>query len=516
MSRYLDAAKAAVQTLLEKQSVHWGGNPDGPLCITASQVSCKAFRTIGGRSNSKQISFPFPKPAMEDQPYRLDISFWPVMTLLSEVSGDPVYQQYVHDMAKAFVPVGFEPLSGLGYFGEMADFDAIRLEPLSVYPGEACFKPTDDIPLGILWNAAPEAMARMFRSMFYGLIQRPETMEYNRFCEYDYDDSAKKPCRIFRSNHCATAYAGAYMMQWWGFYFAHSGDTECIGWAQAIANKWQKVQHPVSGLVPCWFGDDLLDGDVMPPRPFTNNWDGKSAVWFLRAADEWKKMPEGQTLAAQLEDMALKLITGMAKYGYDAESRTFPQWINVDGSAIRHTTWYTYYSKGERDKAAEKDPLLNEVDVFAGSGFYQSIRPWILEGGNPLPYNITYCAKRTGDPYLIDRAREFAVIIMEESRKLTGEFNGEDQWSYPANASYIKMMILLFEMTAESRYLDWACELADLELKQLTRPLPPETPEWWRMYFRGAWIESLMLLHRAITQSEIRLPAGKSDFAVAT
>jgi len=104
----------------------------------------------------------------------------------------------------------------------------------------------------------------------------------------------------------------------------------------------------------------------------------------------------------------------------------------------------------------------------------------------------------TGDPYLLQRAQELAVLVMNEARQLTGEFTARDQWTMPANAVYIKTMLHLWSATRDSRYLNWAREIADIELDFLSRPLPPGKPQWWRLPLRNSWIESLLVLHQAL------------------
>jgi len=42
----------------------------------------------------------------------------------------------------------------------------------------------------------------MFKAMFYGLVTEPETMSFNRYCSYDFDDSSKKPVLELSSSHC--------------------------------------------------------------------------------------------------------------------------------------------------------------------------------------------------------------------------------------------------------------------------------------------------------------------------
>jgi hypothetical protein len=197
--------------------------------------------------------------------------------------------------------------------------------------------------------------------------------------------------------------------------------------------------------------------------------------------------------------MGERLIKGLARYGYDAETWTFPQWVNLDGSIRRETTWYTFFSQEQKDEALKKDPELDGVPVFSGEGFYAAGPSAVATGGS-VPYHVALGAQMTGDEELRDRAREFADLVMEEAGKLTSEFNELDQWTYPATSSYIKMLLLLFQMTDEGQHLDRARQLADMELEFLSRPLPEDKPEWWRLSARNALLEAMLLLHQEVSQ----------------
>jgi len=167
----------------------------------------------------------------------------------------------------------------------------------------------------------------------------------------------------------------------------------------------------------------------------------------------------------------------MARHSYDAERRLFPHWINVDGP-LACVSWSIVSFQEARDEAMRRELILEGVSVFCGSGFYSGLRPWFLACGTDLPDYVALAARMTGDAELPGRAEEFAATIREEAGKLTGEFNIGGQRSFPANPSYVKTLLLVFESTGRRRYLDWARELADLEPELLSRPLSNGTHKW--------------------------------------
>jgi hypothetical protein len=498
MSDYLAFVKEGVRTLLERQSARLGGRPDGTPCITVSRNLIRTWRTVG-RKDGGYYSIRIEGHPLEPEPHRLDTQAWPVLDLLSEVTGDPQYRRLVDGMAGAFAEHGFDPASGLGYLGTETQFDALRLSPVYAHgpEGTPIFKPGLNVPLDRLWEAAPERMARMFKSAYYGLITRPENMDYNRYCSYGFDDRLKRPSTAFNPRHVAFAQTGAMLIHWWGFHFARTGDGESLAWAQRMADKWGAVQDPASGLIPHCFMNERSEADTQPPRPYACYGEMMTLVSLLRAVREFEKRPEGAALAGQVDGVARRLLRGMVRHGYAPEERVFPHWMYLDGRPCRETVAYCFGTQAEKEAAVRKDPALKEVAVYFGTGFYTD---WPSNVGvqNDFPGHAALGARMTGEAEAWAACRRYADDLMEEAGRLTGPFNAQGQWTYSASASYVKMLLLLFEGTQERRYLDWAQRLADTELDFLARPLPAGQPEWWRMPFRDSLLEALLRLHRAL------------------
>ena len=495
VSEYLDFVKLGVETLIERQSARAGGRPDGASCITVTRQSQRTTRNMGGKQGNTWHTFLIQAQPMEQKPYRLDFNVWPVLDLLSEVTGDAQYRRLVDGMADVFAEHGFDPASGLGYLGVQSEFDVVRLQPVPVSSyAEVTFKPAANLPIDRLWAVAPEKLTRMFKAAYYGLITRPENMDYNRYCSYGFDDSAKKPSMAFRSNYVAFAQTGAMLIHWWGYLFARTGDLECLGWAQAMAAKWAAVQHPESGLIPHWFGSDRGDEPVQPPRPHANSGEMMTMVSLLEGEVELRKRPEGVGLADQVGGMARRLLRGMARYGYVPEERIFPQWFHLDGRVQEEAVFYCFRTQAQKDEAVKKDPIMQEVAVFPGTGFYTGW-PSYLGADNHYPFDMALGAQMAGDGEALSAARKYADDLMEEAGKQTGPLNAQGQWAYQASASYIKTLLLLRQMTGEQRYLDQAKQLAAMELAFLSRPVAG-APEWWRLPFRDDLLEALLVLHQ--------------------
>jgi hypothetical protein len=453
---------------------------------------------MGGKKG-RYRAFPIREQPMEMEPCRLDVRAWPVLDLASDVTGDAAYRQMVDAMAEGFAHKGFDPASGLGYLGVQVEYDVIHQQPVPVSSyAEPTFKPSFDVPLARLWDVAPDKMARMMKSAYYGLITRPETMDFNRYCSYGFDGAAKKPSMAFSSRHVAFAQTGSMLIHWWGDAFVRTGDREYLTWAQKMADKWQAGMNPTTGLIVHWYGSQEQGEPTQPPNLFSNSGDSKTGLEFLRAGAALRASPASAALAGQVSSMGLCLLRGLARYGYLADERLFPQWIDLDGRARRETTFYTFGSQAEKDEAVRQDPTLADVAVYVGSGFYHS-GPWVMGIQNSFPHDVALGAALTDDPELIERTRQMATHAHAEASKLTSGLTAENQWTYPASAAYVKTLLVLHTLTGNHTYLEWAREIADRELAYLAQARPAGVPEWWRQPFRNELIEATLLLHRALS-----------------
>jgi len=492
---YLAFVVDTVEQLIRHQSCRLGGKPDGVRLITVVAKDAPARRNLVRDTHGKPLhSEPIIVRGMGlspefYEPYGADLDAWMLLDLLSQVAGEPKYAELVTDMAEAFAPHGFDPRSGLGYMGEEAQLDVFRLRPVnrrrSVRP---LYKHGPDLPMDRLWRHAPKQMSRMSKAMFYGLITVPKVMAFNRFCDYGFDDRARKLFLKPNERHGAFESAAGGLIQWWGSCFAHTGDRECLEWAQKMADKWQAAQHPKSGLVPY----TIPWGKRTPPPPNTRG-GARFALALLKAAEEIRKRPEGRALAAQLTQMGLKLARGVALYGYDVQEAKFRETIHLDGRPYPTVTPRFFSTRQEKDEVVKLDPKASLVPVYTnGESFYLQGPYWRYTTGVRTPHDIAMAAWLTEDPQLQEQVKVFAEGVMQESRKLTSEFTPQGKWTFSGTGLYLKMMVLLYQMTDEPQYLQWARTLADEEMDRLDQIT---YPEWWRMLERSDFMEGLLRLY---------------------
>jgi hypothetical protein len=518
MNRYLNFAQESIETLIEKQAAPWGGSAEGPLCLTITCRTNNSYRSVGAKQGDSYISFWFPAAPFEMEPKRLDLGLWDILDRLALATGEQRYTTMVDAMVKAFVSCGFEPISGLGYLGQEAQFDVETLLPCPIgsYP-KPKFKPQADLPLERLWAAAPTSVARMFKAAYRGMITRPETMDFNRWCLYGFDDSQAQPAMEFNPGHIGFAQTGAALIHYWGFHYARTGDSNTLDWAQRMADKWSAVQHPETGLLPYFFGSGEPGTQEMPPAAQCHITDTMTALSLLRARDELMKRPASQPLAKQVEAMATQLLQGIANFGYDDTRGIFPSWMALDTGAYDYTAiWYTFPTQELKDEAVLRDPVLQEVEVFVGPGFYSDGK-WSFGVDNIVPHDIALGALWTGDAVLRERAEFLAARAMEAARQLKSGFNERGQWTCSASASYIRMMLALLDLTGDEKYLENAQFLADQEMEFLARPLPAGQIEWWRHTFRNNIIDAMLELGIAVAErASADSEANLSTQAVST
>lgn len=352
-----------------------------------------------------------------------------------------------------------------------------------------------------MWRHMPDRMHRCFRSMYLGLITDPRTFDYNRFCSYGFDDSVGEHSMVKNSGHCAFDTAGARMIHWWSSCWRHAGDRQCLEWAQQMADKWREVQHPDSGLVPNFFGAiGWSPGAGQPPGEWAEaRGAALAASSFMQGAEELCGRSGAGGLAEQLRTMARALALGVARCSYDPLRRVFREHLFLDGRPWQGTARYCFASEAEKAEAVRQNPELVDVRVYDGAGFYRNPNYYEHCAGSNIPYHLALTARLDDAPdaELLGHLEQFAADAMAEARQLGGAFTPEGRWTFRASGQYIKLCLLLLEMTGEQRFLDWACELADREVAALSGV---ECPHWWRMRERTTLLDALLRLHRA-TQS---------------
>jgi hypothetical protein len=495
------SVRDTVETLIEKQSARLAGAPFGDRCITVTGTVNRRYRSLGGRRGKSFKTFIFDTILPQPNPTAMDFGIWPVLERLAEETGDSSYGELLNAMIQAFADYGFDPRSGLGYFGAMTHFDVVRLGP-SPYMGAGSpgFKFTAGLPYEKLWEKMPEQMDRMFKAFFWGMITRPETMDYNRYGFYGFDDSRREHTMPYQPGHIAFAGAGAWMIEAWAFHYSKTGDAESLARAQAMADKWLALQSPETGLVPHFLGSKKEGETSMTAQTYCNIGDANAAIAYLDAARTLEGRSKSVALANQLKEMGRMLITGLAKYCYDAQHDVFQEWLHVEDGSV-HTEAYTYHfhSQEQKDHWTAIDPTLAEVAVHSGNQYYQS-GPAYWSCGVGIPLCAAKAAERTNDSYLLERARFFADGIMQSAPEESGPCNEAGQWIFPASGSYLHTMLHLYRITDDEEFLKNARLLASAELERLASPAPEGIPEWWRFPFRSGFLFSLLELHAAESQ----------------
>lgn len=483
--RYLRFVRQTADLLWERQRATLAGNPDAEPCLVVSCPPSAAWTSIARREDGHYDLYPIRERMLELNPARLDLNAWSWLERLSDLTGDPVWRRRVETMALAFSVYGFDPRSGLGYLGDQAQFDVVRLGPVSTTFGVPMFKPADGLPLESLWRHAGRQMDRMFRAAYLALVTRPADLSYNRFCYYGHDDKVGRPFLAFDPAHCAFGLTGALLIHWWVFHWQKTRAAQSLGWAQTMADKWQALQHPETGLIPHWLGSDDSRTDSQTPRPYAQALDTLTALVYLKVArllrDETN--PAAAALRDRLQRMGARLAVGMARYGYDERERLFPNWLRVaDGSVDREVIYYAFPTQAQKDEAVRRDPRLAVAAVNGGAGLFAS----------GAPSHLACAAELTGDAFLLARARLMAEHIMEQAATLRGARNEGGQWHYGACAGCARTLLCLARVTGEARYRAHAAALLDPVLDALERSPGDSEREWWRLPLRNVLCDVLL------------------------
>ena len=493
---YLAYVKDTVENSIEHQSARLGGEADGTLFVTTPhRRSIPRHRRLSFLDGVLSVLPLEPETPLEHRPFRMDFDAWPVLGLLTEATGDAQYHEMVVAMAEAFAEVGFHPRSGLPFCGEACDFDVLGAKPVSSVQHSLPphFKGRD-IPIDRLWEVAPEKMTRMTKATYYGLVVDPESLVFNRYCRYEWDDQQGEHCYPGPLPNTGLIAAAAYLMYWWGTSFARTGDQECLHWAARTFGLWRSAQHEDTGLMPYVYGSSF--GKAFSPYASPRR-ASDALVVMLQAADEFRSHPQGTGLADGLVEMACRLALGIAKHGYDAERRGFRNLVHLDGRPYEQNVHGgPFPSQAAKEAAVREDPAFEEVPVFDVLGFYQKAPFWSLCASNAIPRQLAAAALRAKDPDLIQRLEQIATHIMEDAETVTSALSRERKWTFPATGHFIQFLVLLNELTGRRRYLDDACRLADQEIAHLSRIA---YPQWWRMPCRNDFLTGLLKLYLALS-----------------
>src|ERR1051325_1669937 len=102
MNSYLQFVRGALDILLERQSARLGGQPDGAICLTGSDLIHKSYLARGRKEDGKYRTYWFPEKPMEIQPTRLDMDLWSILDSLSDLTGERRYREMVTAMSEMF------------------------------------------------------------------------------------------------------------------------------------------------------------------------------------------------------------------------------------------------------------------------------------------------------------------------------------------------------------------------------------------------------------------------------
>ena len=501
---YAELARDTVDRILSWQGRRLGGDPCGTVFLTTGLDAKLSYRSLGHRTGNTFQTYWFPEESFEYDTFRADHEMWPVLDLLSEVTGDTRYLELTEGMIDALAEPGFDPRSGLIHFSEESDFDVLHACSHSkrLKADDPKFKPINsgsasDFHVERFWGHLPAQTHRWLRAAYYGLVTDPENMDFNRFCMLGFDDGERKPSLTCNSAQCGFESVAFSLIYFWASCWVHAGDTECLHWAQKMADKWAAVQNEKSGLMPNFFGAGTWKprGAQKPGEWAESRGSVTGAEQLLRASAMLRRRPGAEVLAEQLREMGSRSARAIAVYGYDAAQRIFREHLHLDGRPFEKTARYCFRSQEEKDTAARNDPAMEQVPVYNGAGFYRNPNYYEQCAGSNIPFNLSGAAALCPDPDLVERLRQMAADAVEEARKIEGAFTPENRWTFRATGWHVKLCLRLHEITADKLHLDQAKQLADREINALATV---RYPHWWRLRERTVWLDALLHLGKAV------------------
>ncbi len=500
---WLDAARSAIDLIISSQTRHLPSHMGAVPFVTTCGSGHRAYRSLLHRTGERYASIRFPEEPLEIETFRADHELWPTLDLLSELTGDAQYGLLAVGMVEAYALCGFDESSGLPFLSEECDLDVVHALPHSkgAAADEPRFKPINtgprtDMHLERFWKHHPQQTHRWIRATFRGLVTDPASMDFNRYCAYGFDDADDNPVLTRNNSHCGFESAASSLILFWAFGWASTGDPECLTWADRMAEKWANVQDPESGLVPNFFGaGEQKFGVPMEAGAWVEcRGLALAAGQWLLAAKVLTERPGAEKLATRLHSMGERAAVAVSLFGYDEEKRLFLDYLNLDGSVRHEAARYCFQTSEEKQRAVEYDPLMNEVPVSQGTGFYRNPSYWETCAGSSIPFHLSGAAEFCRNPQLIERLGLMANHAAEDAARLKGAFTPENRWTFRASGWHVQLCIRLLALTGEQRYLQQAHDIANRELEALRRT---PSPMWWRTRERTVWLDALLLLHQA-------------------
>ena len=492
--------RGVVDRILELQTVLLRGESGGAPCVTTDLPARLGYRSLAYREGNTFRTGRFPGQPFDYETFRMDHEIWPVLDGLSALTGEPRYRELVDGMLEVLKREGFDPRSGLLRLGEESDFDVLRAD-VCAKPSPRyvpTFKPVNSSPradmhLDRFWKHLPTRTHRWLRATYYGHVTDPASMDFNRVTFYGFDDSAHKPALARDASFCGFEGCAASLIRFWVSCWVHAGDRECLRWARQMTDKWRAVQHPETGLAPNFFGAAAPgDGDAQQPGDWAEARNAAQAAGlFLRAAADLRRRPGADALAADLQDMGRRLAIGVARHSYDPAKRYFHEHLHLDGRLYEHTARYCFRTQVDKEAAVLIDPLMEEVPVFSGVGFYRNPNFYDHLAGTNIPYDLAGAALLCPEDALVGPLRAMAAAAVTEADALEGAFTPEARWTFRATGWYIEMCLRLFQITRDPLHRDQAKRLADREIAALETV---RHPDWWRLRERTIFLDALLHL----------------------
>jgi hypothetical protein len=475
-----------------------------PLPTCNSTIN-RGYLSLGHRDeDGKHSLYNFSENPWSWHPTLLDV---PLSTQLKDL-GATLRDNRLTERYDAFVEIlarhGFDPRSGLGYFGEESVLELPTLTPRSKgsssYPK---FKPFNTgtipcLPNEDLWKTAPDAMQLMMKSMFTGLVTDPKNMEYNRFCFYNFDARSTTPALLKSSAHCGFESSGARMILWWVDAYCETEEPCFLDWARRMFAKWAAVQDSQTGLIPNFFGAvNHVPGADAPPGKWSESRGTAMAANLLTQASLRIQAKES-AFGGSLKTMALRLAHGILEHAYRPNERSFHELIGRDGRPLDGDARYAFPTREAREDAAKTDSRLAKVSIYDGGGFYRRPGYWSHCAGTEIPVHLASIAANFSDHTLALKLAPLAADFDADRAVCGGPFTKDGVWRFSATAYHIRFLLELFRILPDPEYVQRANEIAEEEIQDLSKIC---TPDWWRMPDRSEFIAALLQILRTTPEA---------------
>lgn len=400
-----------------------------------------------------------------------DLSLLDLLRTLTQVTGDPQYDQARRDYLAYALEHTRDPRSGYIPWGEHVGYDlvrdAIHVGDIKYWHEVKCFR----IPWDQFWEISPEAARHEIETAFYNHLCDTETFAFNRHATMDGKPNiGTGPCSLLSSG-------GTYVDAWCWLY-KRTGDPKFLEWARRMNAHFWNRRSKATGLAPT---DDetrknlMVYGEAAGYAPYLflaaeilgdeGREFGDQAMQYMMAYDRYAYTPERTDTKHPGYYDALNIDTGEPVTMGGVKYLEAWKWMDnhVHLGAIVSAAAIGYAVTGDARLRAMFDKTLAALNI---PGNVAKGAPMLSCDAAGAIMSLVNVAKRSKDANYLEAAKPLVECILAKNRKngifTTGKEGSEDYYCARTGSGTLGAAVLAYALAAHGQW-DLVSPIRDIE-----------------------------------------------------